>query len=65
MYLQHLLSGRSATAGSIKVSGNMHVAGRKINPVQFRERIAYVMQVPFNTPIQSTAYVTSFHSLVD
>ena len=34
----------TATTSNIKINGNIFVAGRKINPVQFRENIAYVMQ---------------------
>jgi ABC-type glutathione transport system ATPase component len=42
--LLNVLAGRSASAAHVKVTGNVHVAGHKINPVKFRERIAYVMQ---------------------
>jgi ABC-type transporter Mla maintaining outer membrane lipid asymmetry ATPase subunit MlaF len=42
--LLNVLAGRSASAANIKITGNVHVAGHKINPIKFRERIAYVMQ---------------------
>lgn len=42
--LLNVLAGRSASTSNIKITGNVHVAGHKVNPVKFRERIAYVMQ---------------------
>ena len=33
-----------AAAGNVAITGDIFVAGRKINPVTFRENIAYVMQ---------------------
>lgn len=35
---------QTASNGNVAVSGNVFVGGRKINPVKFRENIAYVMQ---------------------
>ena len=40
----NVLAGRSASAAGIEITGNISVGGTKINPVAFRERIAYVMQ---------------------
>lgn len=40
----HYISDVSAAAGSVAITGDIFVAGRKINPVTFRENIAYVMQ---------------------
>jgi ABC-type multidrug transport system ATPase subunit len=42
----NVLAGRSASssAGGITVTGNVSVGGTRINPVAFREHIAYVMQ---------------------
>ena len=34
----------TAATSTIKIHGNIFVSGRKINPVTFRENIAYVMQ---------------------
>jgi hypothetical protein len=34
----------TAAAGNVAITGDIFVAGRKINPVTFRENIAYVMQ---------------------
>jgi len=42
--LLNVLAGRSAPASGIHITGHVEVAGRKINPVSFREKIAYVMQ---------------------
>jgi ABC-type multidrug transport system ATPase subunit len=42
--LLNVLAGRSANASGIQISGHISVAGREINPVNFRENIAYVMQ---------------------
>lgn len=42
--LLNVLAGRSATGGAVKISGNVKVGGNKINPVEFRTQIAYVMQ---------------------
>ena len=40
----NVLAGRSASAANIEITGTITVAGQRINPVEFRERIAYVMQ---------------------
>lgn len=42
--LLNVLAGRSASGGNTKVSGLVTVAGKRINPVQFKQQIAYVMQ---------------------
>jgi len=42
--LLNVLAGRSASAPGIHITGHVEVAGKKINPVNFRENIAYVMQ---------------------
>ena len=42
--LLNVLAGRSATGGNVKVNGTVKVGGSKVNPVQFRKQIAYVMQ---------------------
>jgi len=42
--LLNVLAGRSAPAPGIHITGHVEVAGKKINPVNFRENIAYVMQ---------------------
>lgn len=34
----------AAATGNIAVTGDIFVSGRKINPLRFRENIAYVMQ---------------------
>ena len=40
----NVLAGRSSSAPGISITGNVSVAGQNINPVSFREHIAYVMQ---------------------
>jgi len=40
----NVLAGRSASAAGIEITGTITVAGQRINPLEFRERIAYVMQ---------------------
>lgn len=42
--LLNVLAGRSATSKDVKITGTVTVAGKKVDPVQFRKRIAYVMQ---------------------
>ena len=42
--LLNVLAGRSASGGNVKVHGTVKVDGVKINPVQYRTQIAYVMQ---------------------
>jgi ABC-type multidrug transport system ATPase subunit len=42
--LLNVLAGRSASASGISVTGNVFVGGKKIDPVLFREHIAYAMQ---------------------
>lgn len=42
--LLNVLAGRSAPAPGINISGSVAVSGQEINPVKFREHIAYVMQ---------------------
>ena len=42
--LLNVLSGRSSSAGNIKVGGKVQVGEQVINPVEFRRNIAYVMQ---------------------
>lgn len=42
--LLNVLAGRSASGANINISGKVTVAGQIINPVDFRQRIAYVMQ---------------------
>jgi ABC-type multidrug transport system ATPase subunit len=42
--LLNVLAGRSAPAKGIDINGSIKVAGQPINPVKFRENIAYVMQ---------------------
>ena len=42
--LLNVLSGRSSSNKNSKVNGAVTVAGKKIEPVDFRQRIAYVMQ---------------------
>ena len=42
--LLNVLAGRSAPAPGINISGSVSVSGQEINPVKFREHIAYVMQ---------------------
>lgn len=42
--LLNVLAGRSAPAPGIQVNGRINVAGKDINPVTFRQNIAYVMQ---------------------
>ena len=40
----NVLAGRSASASGINIHGSFKVGDMKINPVEFRSRIAYVMQ---------------------
>lgn len=42
--LLNVLAGRSATGGPVKISGTVKVGGVKIDPVEYRTQIAYVMQ---------------------
>lgn len=42
--LLNVLAGRSAAGEGISITGNVSVAGSPINPVLFRNKIAYVMQ---------------------
>jgi ABC-type multidrug transport system ATPase subunit len=42
--LLNVIAGRSATSPEVDVCGNFAVNGKKINPVEFRKNIAYVMQ---------------------
>lgn len=58
--LLNVLAGRSASAPGIVVAGTVTVANRKINPVEFRQRIAYVMQddalLPTATPREALEF---------
>ena len=42
--LLNILAGRIQTSGGIKVGGSIFANGKEINPVDFRKKIAYVMQ---------------------
>jgi ABC-type multidrug transport system ATPase subunit len=42
--LLNVLAGRSSTGGPISVNGCVQVGGEAINPVKYRQNIAYVMQ---------------------
>lgn len=42
--LLNVLAGRSSSGGDTKISGEVTVGGTSINPVDFRQNIAYVMQ---------------------
>jgi len=42
--LLNVIAGRSTTSGNVKVSGKITVNGKVIDPVAFRENVAYVMQ---------------------
>jgi ABC-type multidrug transport system ATPase subunit len=61
--LLNVLAGRSAPAPGIHINGSVTVAGNPINPVKFRENIAYVMQddalMPTSTPLEALAFSAS------
>lgn len=42
--LLNVLAGRSSTSKDVSITGTVTVAGKKVDPVAFRKRIAYVMQ---------------------
>jgi ABC-type multidrug transport system ATPase subunit len=42
--LLNVLAGRSASGGGVKITGTVKVGGTKVNPVEYRTQIAYVMQ---------------------
>ena len=42
--LLNVLAGRSQSVDNISVRGNVYVSGTKVNPVEYRKKIAYVMQ---------------------
>ena len=52
--LLNVLAGRSATNGGVEVKAEVTIDGARIDPVQFRQNVAYVMQedalVPTATP---------------
>jgi ABC-type multidrug transport system ATPase subunit len=58
----------TASNGNVVVSGNVFVAGRKINPVKFRENIAYVMQddslLPTATPREALEFSANLRSVI-
>jgi ABC-type multidrug transport system ATPase subunit len=58
--LLNVLAGRSASAAGISVSGTVSVAGKKINPVKFRQQIAYVMQDDALMPTATTREALEF-----
>lgn len=61
--LLNVLAGRSASNGHVEVSGTITVAGKKIDPVKFRQSIAYVMQddalMPTATPREAFEFSAS------
>ena len=59
---------QTASNGNVSVSGNIFVAGRKINPVKFRENIAYVMQddalLATATPREALEFSANLRSVI-
>jgi ABC-type multidrug transport system ATPase subunit len=58
--LLNVLAGRSSTRLGISVTGDVSVAGKKINPVKFRQQIAYVMQDDALMPTATTREALEF-----
>jgi ABC-type multidrug transport system ATPase subunit len=58
--LLNVLAGRSSSGKNISISAEVAVAGKKIDPVEFRKRIAYVMQedalLPTATPREALRF---------
>jgi ABC-type multidrug transport system ATPase subunit len=42
--LLNVLAGRSAPSANIEISGRVNISGMDVNPVKYRQNIAYVMQ---------------------
>jgi ABC-type multidrug transport system ATPase subunit len=61
--LLNALAGRIATGGNVKISGVMQVGGQAMDPVAFRQHIAYVMQddamMPCATPREALRFAAS------
>eukprot|EP01036_Dinobryon_divergens_P038647 gene38647-50757_t len=61
--LLNVLAGRSASSPGVLVTGDISVAGQSIDPVTFRNHIAYVMQddalVPTATPREALRFSAS------
>ena len=59
---------QTASNRNVVVSGNVFVGGRKINPVKFRENIAYVMQddslLPTATPREALEFSANLRLVI-